>query len=369
MVAIAVLAAGCGGGSGSSGSTTVPRPVSPAPHDFYGIAANINDVLTPADYENMQAAGVRTLRLVFFWPAIQHSRGGPFDWSHLDPEVEAAAEHGIAVRPVLIGTPSYVTGCSARNCQVRLPNKTPEGAGPWQAFLAGAALQYGPNGQFWQQHPELDPQPIRLWEIWNEENNFNAAGQPRATPEEFTNLLKISRHALRAIDPGAETMVGGMFGTPHGSTDPRVTAWGFTKGLYAAGAAPYFDAVAVHPYSTKASGIAFQMNKVRDVMVANDDSRTPMYVTEIGWGSDAAHVDHEFVTTVAGQARNLGAAFDLFLQNRERWNLQAVDWFDWRDPPPGRGQCAFCYSSGLYFNDGKPKPALAVYRRFALAGS
>jgi hypothetical protein len=362
----ALTAAGCGG-SGST-STAPPPPVPPAPRDFYGVAANINDVLTPADYANMQAAGVKTLRLIFFWPSIQSSLGGAYNWSNIDPKVEAAAKHGIRVLPVLIGTPSFLTGCTERNCQVRLPNKTPEGSAGWRLFLAAAASRYGPQGQFWDEHADLKPQPVGLWEIWNEENNFNASGDPRVTPEEFTDLLRISREALQGVDPHALTMVGGMFGTPHGSTDSRVTAWGFVQGLYDAGAAPYFDAVALHPYAPKPSGIAFQMSRVRDVMNRNDDAQTPMYVTEIGWGSDSANVDHEFVTSVAGQAQNLTDAFDLFLANRKRWDLEGVDWFDWRDPPPGKGLCAFCYSSGLYFNDGTPKPALAAYRRFALAG-
>jgi polysaccharide biosynthesis protein PslG len=365
----ALVAAGCGGSESSSTQSSGPPPVSSAPPDFYGVAANIADVLEPEDYANMQAAGVRTLRIVFLWPSIQSAAGHPYSWSSIDAKVEAAAMHGIAVQPVLIGTPSFLTGCSERDCQVRLPNKTPEGSAAWQAFLAAAATRYGPDGQFWTEHPELDPQPVRLWEIWNEENNFNSAGQPRVTPQEFTDLLKISREALRRVDPNAETMVGGMFGTPHGSTDPRVTAWGFTQGLYEAGAAPYFDAIALHPYSTKVPGVAYQMNRVRHVMVANGDSQTPMYVTEIGWGSDAAHVNHEFVTTVSGQARNLADAFNVFVSNRKRWNLRGVNWFDWRDPPPGKGLCAFCYSSGLYFNDGTPKPSLAEYKRFALAGS
>jgi hypothetical protein len=362
----ALVAAGCGGGG--STSTTPPPPVPAAPRDFYGVAANINDVFTPADYANMQAAGVKTLRLIFFWPSIQSSRGAAYNWSSLDAKIEAAAEHGIRVLPVFIGTPSFLTGCTERDCQVRLPNKTPAGSTAWQVFLAAAAARYGPQGQFWKEHPGLRPQPVGLWEIWNEENNFNADGAPRATPEEFTDLLRISREALQSVDPHAMTMVGGMFGTPHGSTDPRVTAWGFTQGLYDAGAAPYFDAIALHPYATKVSGIAYQVNKVRQVMDSNGGSETPMFVTEIGWGSDAAHVDHEFVTSVAGQAQNLADAFDLFLANRKRWDLRGVDWFDWRDPPPGKGLCAFCYSSGLYFNDGTPKPALAAYRRFALAG-
>ncbi len=30
--------------------------------------------------------------------------------------------------------------------------------------------RYGPGGTFWRKHPQLTPRPVRVWEIWNEQN-------------------------------------------------------------------------------------------------------------------------------------------------------------------------------------------------------
>jgi hypothetical protein len=139
--------------------------------------------------------------------------------------------------------------------------------------------------------------------------------------------------------------------------------------VYAAGAAPYFDGVAMHPYATNEQGVKRQLRRLHKVVAANGEPNTPMYITEIGWGSDSAHVKHFLVKSRAGQAERLGRTFNLLLRNRARWDIQGVDWFSWRDPPPGKGLCAFCYSAGLYTDDGHAKPSLRAYKRFALAPS
>ena len=346
-------------------AATVP----PAPRDFYGVAANINDVLTPADYANMQAAGVRTLRLIFFWPSIQSTQGAAYNWSSLDAKVEAAAEHGIRVLPVFIGTPSFLTGCAERNCQVRLPNKTPAGSAAWQVFLAAAAARYGPQGEFWKEHPDLKPQPVGLWEIWNEENNFNANGDPRATPAEFTDLLRISREALQSVDPRRED---------DGRRDVRHAPWvnrptSYRMGLHAG---PLRGRRRALHRRHRTSSLCDQglrhrlpdeqgprrhglQRRLGDAAVRHRDR------LGLGRGARRPRVRHD---ACPGRRRTSRKPSTSSWRTASGGTSRASTGSTGATRRPGKGLCAFCYSSGLYFNDGTPKPSLAAYKAFALAG-
>ena len=58
----------------------------------------------------------------------------------------------------------------------------------------------------------------------------------------------------------------------------------------------------------------------------------------------------------------LKRSFRMFLQQRNKWNLEGVVWFSWRDHA---GVCdSFCGSSGLHRRDLSPKPSWEAFRSF-----
>jgi GH35 family endo-1,4-beta-xylanase len=363
---ILLAAAGCGRGSGSD-ETTGNGPGAALPAGFWGVNVDSTVTLTPDDYSRMQSAGVRTLRVQLFWPAIQSEQGGPFSWDRTDGIVAQAAQHGIQVLPVLYGTPTFETGCDTRDCHIKLPTVTHQERLDWVEFVEAAARRYGPGGLFWSQATTLPYHPISVWQVWNEPNNFTAGGQPRSTPAEYADLVELTKSALTVVDPDSKLLLAGMFGTPNGSNDPDITAWGVLHGIYEAGAGSDFDGVAIHPYAADVAGVSTQIARLYRVIAQDGPpGGVPIYVTEIGWGSGAPATDRFLVETPQGQEQRLRDAFSMLLRNRARWDLAAVDWYSWRDPPPGEGLCGFCYSAGLYTADGTPKPALGAYREFAL---
>ena len=108
------------------------------------------------------------------------------------------------------------------------------------------------------------------------------------------------------------------------------------------------------------------MTRFRRVMKQRHDKRTPLWVTEIGWGS--GHPDrYGHNKGLHGQARMLKKAMTLLLQNRKAWNVQHAYWFFWRDPPKSSSHnaCSFCESAGLLKNNGRPKPAYKAFHRIA----
>jgi hypothetical protein len=102
---------------------------------------------------------------------------------------------------------------------------------------------------------------------------------------------------------------------------------------------------------------------MRAVMRRHRDKKTPVWVTEIGWGS---HQPDRFGLNkgVKGQKKMLRKSYRRIVGHRRVWHVSRLIWFDLRDPPSDRGGCSFCTSAGLLKHGGKPKPAWRAFKRF-----
>jgi hypothetical protein len=342
-----------------------PSAGAAVPRTFYGIVPTTP--LTQSDFSRMGNARVGSLRIQFFWPAIQPEHQGALDWGGTDQAVAGAARERISVLPILFGTPDYeAPGCTGDKCNTHIHFRTKRQSRDWQAFVKAAVRRYGRGGAFWSANPSLPYEPITRWQIWNEQNN---PGQ-RAPARLYAKLLKSADTAIHAVDRRAQTVLGGMFGTPKGGK--KTTAWRYLGRLYKAGAGKHFDAAALHPYSRTISRIRTQIKRIRRVLKRHHDGNRDILITEIGWGSSrkrypgTASRGAVFNVSPKQQKRKLARSFALLTNNRRSWRIGGVYWFQWQDPKhPPPGLCAFCYSSGLYRADGKTaKPALSSYERF-----
>ena len=181
----------------------------------------------------MAASGVENVRVAFDWRAAQPVEGGPIDFSGMDAAVVAAAQQRLPVLPVVHRTPAWAAARPADG--VASP---PRGHGGVHELPDGAGGRYGPNGSLWTDLPALPRVPIRAWQIWNEPNLTRYwTSQPFAKP--YVRLLRASRRALRAADPGSRTILAGL---PNES-------WIALRKVYKAGGRGAFDVVALHPYT------------------------------------------------------------------------------------------------------------------------
>jgi hypothetical protein len=172
-------------------------------------------------------------------------------------------------------------------------------------------------------------------------------------------LLQISGSAIKSEDPDAKIILAGMPG--YGD----VTAWAYLDGLYSIdGIKGDFDALALHPYAPNVGQLRQEIERLREVMKDNGDEETPLWLTELGWGSGPPD-RFGLNKGLAGQEKLLTGSFNLILSNRKAWNVQRVFWFDWRDPPSsGPVKCSFCDTAGLLRYDREPKPAYHAFKRF-----
>ena len=305
---------------------------------------------TPADdsdYALMAEAGLTSLRLPLGWPSVEQY--SPYfvepDWDGFDRSVALAAKHGMRVFPFVWGSPSWVAGRQSVE-----PVRQPWAARAWASFLRRAVRRYGPYGEFWRENPELPAYPIRDWEIWNEENIVTYSANP--DPDRYARLLRVSGRAIHGADQGAKVIVGGFFGRPL-QVPPNIASGDFLNRIYRAGRVKrFFDGVALHPYVADAAAMRPQITNLRRVMRAHHDAATPLYVTELGWGSDSFQTRWE--RGLAGQARELDQAFAMLANHQRSWRVAGAWWFSWADA--GR-LCQFCDSAGLLTDRREAKPA------------
>jgi hypothetical protein len=272
-----------------------PRPVSAASYNIVetavikeesttiGIADsdlyNASQADIQAHFDEMEALGVNTVRVIVPWAAIKPAEPGssleqlfPPNWSKMDFIVQEAQARGFSVLGVLNSTPYYGgqnnTGCLG--CPGVAPDPT-----DFAAFAAEVAQRY--QGE------------ISAYEVWNEPNSFKS-WSPAVDPVAYTNVLKAAYTAIKAADPNA-TVVAGVLGavvTAGGFTMDPVT---FVQTMYANGAKGYFDALSYHPYNYSRT-FAEQnpsflsplqmLLRMRQTMLDNGDDLLRIWATEYG---------------------------------------------------------------------------------------
>ncbi len=315
------------------------------PEGFIGVSPQ--SPANSADFKLMREAGVDSVRLPLYWSQVQAKppTEAEADWSGFDREIRLAAEAEIRIMPFVWGSPEWVAPQV-----IDLPVRSSWQRWAWMKVLREAARRYGPDGEFWEENPELPFLPVHRWEIWNEQNIVTFADP--VDPVEFAKLIRISGRVLHRIDPESKVLVGGFFGRPL-QVPPNVASGDFLSRLYRAGDLKrYFDGVALHPYVARARAMGAQITNLRRIMAVHDDAATPLYVTELGWGSNSGPTRWE--RGLQGQANQLSQAFAMLSAQRLRWRLGGVWWFTWTDEGGG---CVFCRSAGLLTEKRRAKPA------------
>ncbi len=323
--------------------------------EFYGVVQTAT--LDYKDIQGLRTAHVRTDRFVLKWGWIEPAKN-KFKWKSPDQFFGSLAANGVRVLPAIWGNPGWVPGSAS---------SPPVGGAPiendWRVFLRAMVSRYGRGGTYWKgpYHQQFGahakPLPIQAWQIWNEPN-LKKYFAPYPSPGRYARLIQISHDAIRSKDRKAQTVLAGMPG--YGD----VNAWDFLRAFYSVrNIKNFFDAVALHPYAPNLNSFQSEIQQVRNVMRSHADGSTPLWITEIAWGS--APPDHIGINKgPAGQAQMLTRAYKLVLAHRAAWNIQHLFWYHWRDPKNTHASCSFCGSAGLLNFNRSPKPAYAAFTNF-----
>lgn len=173
------------------------------------------------------AAGAGWDRWVMYWNQIETSPG-QYDWSQVDPVVEADAARHLNIDAVLLGTPSFYQTAARAEIQSQsidaphggLNRLTSSATTPPQGLDLPTFADGTDN---WAPGKAINPQnhwamfvfaavsryhnQIHDWEIWNEPD-FNQFWD--GSVEQYVRLLKVAYLAAHSADVSAQILVGGM---------------------------------------------------------------------------------------------------------------------------------------------------------------
>ena len=299
LAAFAIAALGALSGAASA---------SAVPSTFWGVVPQV----TPSVEQllRLKKGGVDSIRVPISWGSVQPTRGGILDWSSSDAYVAAAVAAGIEPFPFLSTAPSWAVPVDRRfGSPAFLPVRTGKQRSGWKQFVNGAVLRYGPQGSFWTENPGLPKRPIRAWQVWNEPNFKYFVGRPN--PAEYGKLVQLSSATIKAADPGAKVVLGGLFARPIEATFKKKPpqayfAADFLDQMYAStpGIKSKFQGVALHPYTGSYKNLNSRIEEFRSVLKFNGDASKGLWLTEVSWSSEPPQRNNSFAKGPAGQARN-----------------------------------------------------------------
>jgi hypothetical protein len=302
----------------------------------------------PSQIAAVRALGTHWVRVFVTWPDIEPQPGVyAANWIASYEKLFRELPAGTKVIADMVDTPAWESGSSDEHT----PPANPE---EYAAFVGALA-------QRWRGR-------VAAYEIWNEEDS-SAWWTGAPNPAAYTALLQATYPVVKAADPNATVVLGGLTGNDYP----------FLEGVYAAGGKGYFDAVGVHtdtacnvdsPYAFLRGGdgrlipdsfLAYR--EVHAVMLANGDDK-PIWMTELSWRTTSATCNEgawagqkpEGVSEEQ-QATYLAQAYHCLAQDSY---VQVALWFPLQDEAG--------VPSGLLRANGSRKPAFAALREYARHG-
>ncbi|HLY26989.1 MAG TPA: beta-galactosidase [Aggregatilineales bacterium] len=244
----------------------------------------VEDLKIAQTLQLVREMGASSIVEFFPWPYMEMSKG-QYDWHHPDRIISMARHEGLQViarlGTVLGRTPDWMQ-VDVRNPDKSLDTISPATYADYAKFVGAFVAHF--RGQ------------VDKIIVWNEPNLSLEWGYKLATPQSYTELLKLVYRAAHAANPDITVLAGALAPTlePEGSPN-GLNELDYLHQMYAAGAGPYFDALAVHTYGLKEAPDAppapdrlnfrrFELQAA--IMQQNGDGSKPIYITESGWNDD-----------------------------------------------------------------------------------
>ncbi len=329
LLLLFTLTAACSRASSATGdgtptqpptSTPWPRPALDTPE--YGMQVFVwwsDEETVERDIKLVADADFGWIKQNVGWRDIEKFEGlqpEHWDWALADRVVDYAERYGLEVLFRLDRQPLWAN---------KHRNGPPENLDDFGQFCGALAERY--RGR------------VRAYQVWNEPNLAREWAQRRPNPAEYVELLKTCYVAIKAADPKAIVISAGL--APTGTDNEQAMPDdAFLRGMYEAGAAPYFDLLGLHAPGYKAPpeispdeaadnpeyggqrAFAFRhVEDMRGIMEEYGDAEKQIAIVEFGWTSDPRKDSdyHWHAVTEQEKAEYLVRAFRYARDNWSHW--------------------------------------------------
>jgi hypothetical protein len=120
----------------------------------FGVVPQDGALPSATDLETMRKGGVKTIRLMAYWPSAQPTEQRRYDWTTMDGLVRESVRHGLKPFFFFYGTPDWALRKDGRNCEpgacVTYPPSSRATRKAFAKFVAAAVKRYGKGGAFWK---------------------------------------------------------------------------------------------------------------------------------------------------------------------------------------------------------------------------
>ncbi len=213
----------------------------------------------------------------FPWAYIE-STEDIYDWEHADMIVEHARHQGLTIIARLGMVPEWARP-DPEEQKATDTYLSRERYADFAAFVGAFARRYAGR--------------VDHLIIWNEPNLKFEWGYRDVDPEGYADLLKTVYPAAHAANSEVIVLGGALAPTlepedGHAGLNDLL----YLERMYAAGAGPYFDALAAHAYglvfpadmAPEADLLNFRrVELLREIMIRHGEAHKPIYITESGW--------------------------------------------------------------------------------------
>jgi len=265
-------------------------PVDHAGVNPFGVNTFLQEEVEPEKRERtvqmIADAGFHWLRQEFPWEDIEIHGKGDFEdrrheparsaWDKYDQIVDLSDQYGLEIIARLSNPPAW----SRAHGDAAGTLAPPDNLDDYGDFVEAVVRRY--QGR------------ICVYQIWNEPNIYPEWGERPVSPEEYTELLKVGYTRVKEVCPDCIVLSGALAQTiPLGPRD--LNDFIFLQRMYDAGAADYFDVLAMQGYGLWSGPTDRRMRPrvlnfsrplyLREIMVSNGDAAKPIWITEMNWNA------------------------------------------------------------------------------------
>ena len=315
-------------------------------------------------------AGVGWLRQQVRWQDLQGAPGSAcaaICWGELDNIVADASGAGVNLLFSVVKAPTWATG----NGQNGLPNR--EHYDDFARFMGAMAARY--QGR------------VQAYEIWNEENLAWENGGRVAGASNYMDMLVGASEAIKAADPNALVLSGGLSATETNRSDVAISDLTFLRQMLAD---PRFeshvDIIGAHPggagnppdtlwpdnpgpgpnFVTSREFYFRRIEDVHQVIVDAGLGNKAVWITEFGWATKNNTPGYEYGNSISQQkqAEWIVRAFEKGRTDYQPW-LQGMFLWQLNFAPRWRAEGNELHeqaSFGVLNGDWTPRPAYSAIK-------